>query len=203
MAAPFPTTYSSGQPIRLRRRRPSFPHAETMSPDALDPSSDNPLYSSYTQPGSPHCEFFLIATTSSSRTINFPAIKTQSVWKRSGLDSKASQIVKNVDVLFNTVYNPTPGGRFIEIYTEPEALQPGRTRPTVAPGLADAWGFARCVDRPPSDLLGSLVSPGIRPRCDPLSRLWRTAAPDRRANRSRIHSALSARRRATNPAAAA
>ena len=55
----------------------------------------------------------------------------------------------------------------------------------------------------PSDLLGGVVGPGLRPRCDPLSRLWRTTAPDRRAYRSRIHSALSARRRATDPAPAA
>ena len=66
-----------------------------------------------------------------------------------------------------------------------------------------AWRFARGVDRPPSDLLGGVVGPGLRPRCDPLSRLWRTTAPDRRAYRSRIHSALSARRRATDPAPAA
>ena len=65
--------------------------------------------------------------------------------------------MKNVDVLFNTVYNPTPGGRFIEIYTEPEASQPGRTRPTVAPGLAAADGAppqqyayppTRCIENP-------------------------------------------------------
>jgi len=78
-----------------------------------------------------------------------------------------------------------------------------RTRPAVAPGLADAWGFARCVDRPPSDLRGGVVGEGLRPRCAPLSRLWRTTAPDRRAYRSHIDSALSARRRATDPAAAA
>ena len=50
------------------------------------------------------------------------------------------------------------------------------------------WGLTRSAPRPPSTDLGGVISPRLCARRHCLPRLWRAAAPDRRADRPRLSS---------------
>ena len=80
---------------------------------------------------------------------------------------------------------------------------PGRTRSARPHGLSSAWGRTRSAPPPSSTPLGGVIGARLCARRHRLSQLWRTAAPDRRADRPRLGPALSARRGATHPAATA
>ena len=74
---------------------------------------------------------------------------------------------------------------------------PGRTRPALAPPVSPTPGASLAASTgPPRNSWAALLA-RVFARCDPLSRLWRTTAPGRRANRSRIHSAPSITPQAT------